>query len=90
MTANIKSDVGLLLDEIYELIDIPNALAELEPKDRGKYYELKCPNCEAEIEITKTPTAAHSFADGFCTVCGAADVTGLEYFTFCLDEPCRG
>lgn len=46
MTANIKSDVGLLLDEIYELIDIPNALAELEPKDRGKYYELKCPNCD--------------------------------------------
>ena len=46
MTQAIKSDVGLLLDEIYELIDIPNALAELEPKDRGKYYELKCPNCD--------------------------------------------
>lgn len=45
MTQSIKSDTGLHLEKIYEMMDIPNALAELEPKEKGRYYELKCPSC---------------------------------------------
>lgn len=45
MTA-IKSDTGLLLDAIYEQLDIMTALPELEPKRTGLAYTLKCPLCD--------------------------------------------
>ena len=45
MTA-IKSDTGLLLDTIYERLDIMTALPELEPKRTGLAYNLKCPACD--------------------------------------------
>ena len=45
MTA-IKSDTGLLLDTIYERLDIMTALPELEPKRTGLAYTLKCPACD--------------------------------------------
>jgi DNA primase catalytic core len=35
------------LAEIYQTIDIEAALPELNPKDRGSYYELDCPVCGA-------------------------------------------
>jgi len=33
------------LAEIYSLIDIEAALPELNPRDKGSYYELDCPKC---------------------------------------------
>ncbi len=42
----IKSDTGLLLDAIYEQLDIMTALPELEPKRTGLAYTLKCPLCD--------------------------------------------
>ena len=45
MTA-IKSDTGLLLDAIYERLDIMTALPELEPRRTGLAYTLKCPACD--------------------------------------------
>jgi len=34
------------LAEIYQLIDIEAAFPELNPRDRGSYYELDCPVCQ--------------------------------------------
>lgn len=45
MTA-IKSDTGLLLDAIYERLDVMTALPELEPKKSTTGYILKCPACD--------------------------------------------
>ena len=45
MTA-IKSDTGLLLDEIYKNLDPMTALSELEPRKTGQAYMLKCPQCD--------------------------------------------
>jgi hypothetical protein len=45
MTA-IKSDTGLLLDEIYKNLDPMTALSELEPRKTGQAYTLKCPQCD--------------------------------------------
>jgi len=42
----IKSDTGLLLDTIYEQLDIMTALPELEPRRTGQAYTLKCPLCD--------------------------------------------
>jgi replicative DNA helicase len=42
----VKSDTGLLLDTIYERLDIMTALPELEPKRTGLAYTLKCPLCD--------------------------------------------
>lgn len=42
----VKSGTSLLLDEIYQRLDITSALAELEPKRTGLAYMLKCPLCE--------------------------------------------
>jgi len=44
MTA-IKSDTGLLLDAIYDRLDVMTALSELEPRKTGQAYTLKCPLC---------------------------------------------
>jgi replicative DNA helicase len=41
-----KSDTALLLDEIYQRLDIASALPELEPKRTGLAFTLKCPLCE--------------------------------------------
>jgi DNA primase len=42
----VKSDTAVLLDAIYERLDIQSALPELEPKRTGLAYTLKCPQCE--------------------------------------------
>lgn len=41
----IKSNTGVILEQIYDRLDIPTALAELEPKQSGNAYTLTCPNC---------------------------------------------
>ena len=42
----IKSDTGLLLDAIYDRLDVIDALPELEPRKTGQAYMLKCPLCD--------------------------------------------
>ena len=42
----VKSDTSVLLDTIYERLDVLSALPELEPKRTGLAYTLKCPNCD--------------------------------------------
>ena len=42
----VKSDTGLLLDAIYERLDVMTALPELEPRKTGQAYMLKCPLCD--------------------------------------------
>lgn len=42
----VKGDTALLLDTIYELLDVPSALPELEPKRTGLAFTLKCPLCD--------------------------------------------
>lgn len=41
----VKNDISLILEDIYNDLDIETALAELEPKNRGASYVLKCPQC---------------------------------------------
>ena len=40
------TDTAALLDVIYSQLDVERALPELEPKKRGKYYQLLCPACQ--------------------------------------------
>lgn len=42
----VKSDTGLLLDTIYEQLDVMTALPELEPRKTGQAFTLKCPQCD--------------------------------------------
>ena len=42
----VRSDTGLLLDAIYERLDVITALPELEPRKTGQAYMLKCPLCD--------------------------------------------
>jgi DNA primase catalytic core len=40
------TDTAALLDVIYSQLDVETALSELEPKKRGKYYQVLCPACQ--------------------------------------------
>jgi hypothetical protein len=40
-----KSDTGVILEQIYDRLDVSVALAELEPKHTGNAYSLVCPSC---------------------------------------------
>lgn len=40
-----KSDTGVILEQVYDRLDVSIALAELEPKHAGNAYSLICPNC---------------------------------------------
>ena len=50
----VKSDTGLILEDIYERLDIETALSELEPRYSSTgYYTLICPNCSKRRAFIK-------------------------------------
>lgn len=59
-----------LLEEIYQSLDWAEALAELEPRDKGNYYLLVCPNCRKR--------EAYIYKGGTWIICNRRDKCGFS------------
>jgi DNA primase catalytic core len=59
-----------LLEEIYRGLDRAEALAELEPRDKGGYYLLTCPSCRKR--------EAYIYKDGTRIICNRRDKCGFS------------
>ena len=59
-----------LLEEIYQSLDRAEALRELEPRDKGSYYQLICPNCRKR--------EAYIYKRGLRLFCNRLDKCGFS------------
>lgn len=59
-----------LLEEIYQGLDRAEALADLEPQDKGSHYLLICPNCRKR--------EAYIYKDGTRLFCNRRDKCGFS------------
>lgn len=64
------SDVGDILSIIYERIDIELALNELDPKDKGSYYLIICPECKDKNDRAFIYKNSHTIKCNRLNQCG--------------------
>ena len=72
-----------LLEEIYQTIDLAEALAALAPRDKGAYYTLTCPICGA-------PGEAYIYKGGHRVYCNRKNKCGLSMSLWDYIQSSRG